>query len=383
MVKEKNKPFTVRFKPSYKSKIEEYKKLSKLSEAKIINEAFDEYFEGKVLNKEFIELERPYYLNTSKLFQEGKVKAGIGKPISDFNFQMIISKIPNNLDSWNEINNTYCYGENPDEHKGILLNVFYFVDIKKIEPIYLLFNYGVKKLSEDFVINTELTVSYVKPEELTIVLDKVEHKELLAELKATEINVKNDISEGLNYVDIQNKYNNINVIRWLKQEKGIINLSNSIENSIEELIEDPIEWIENDGFSKFANDLTEEFSVESETFYNDLLKEAEKEGNAEAVELLKNAVKNGNITEFIFSNLYDSAEGKVDVAKENAFKSIQEVKEGFPEETMEYFNSVINSDEVNVPILNSFFNGLADVETKEDIEAIYENIDKSSKKDKD
>ena len=386
-MEEKNKPFTVRFKPSLKEKIKEYSSISKKTEAKIINEALTDYFKEKILTNEYIELDKPYYINSLDLFKDGKALATVEKPDSNFNYQMVINKIVNNLDSWNKEYNTYCYENSIYSHKGILLNVFYFIDVGKIEPVYLLFNYTTNKLdfNADLLKSEELTISYVKHDELPIVLDTVKHKELLAELKEQEKEIRKDISEGLEYGIIQGKYNKLDIIRFLKQEKGLVNISSVAEDSIKGFIENPEDFISNDGFSKAINSAIANGSIPQEEILEGLKDVAEEEDYNSIKDFLKG---NNNLVESLIGSVYEETkdlpeeeqEKYLENMKEEAIQDLNNFKENVPEGYIELFNSIVNSEENNVPLLNKMFDSVFNVKKPEDMDKLYNELSNSSKK---
>ena len=131
MVKENNKAFTIKFKPSLMEQVEKYIEAvnenkdpyeKKLSKAAFFNNVILDYFEGKVLTNDFITLKEPFYFNAKELIEKKVVKASAELPIHNLDSHYIVKKVPNNLDKWNKKHESYSLDESPSMHKGIYIS---------------------------------------------------------------------------------------------------------------------------------------------------------------------------------------------------------------------------------------------------------------------
>ena len=143
---------------------------SKISKIELIRNYFTELLADKLLTNDYITLSSSYYYNLEDLRSNSEIIAST-EFISEPEHQVKIEKIPNNLDSWSREENTYCYNNNPEEHKGINITVLYYPSEDLLEVTYIVY-----KLT-----GTELKIGAVKPDFLGILLDKPEEKELLKE----------------------------------------------------------------------------------------------------------------------------------------------------------------------------------------------------------
>lgn len=186
----------------------------KISKIELIRNYFTDLLADKVLTNDYIDLGTSYYYNLEDLRSNSEIMAST-EFISEPEKQVKIEKIPNNLDSWSIEENTYCYNNNPEEHKGINITVLYYPSKKLLEVDYIVY-----KLT-----GTELKVGLVKPDFLGILLDKPEEKELLKELKSIESEIKEDIEKGLPNEQIAVKYNSRSNFKMLFHETGINNIA--------------------------------------------------------------------------------------------------------------------------------------------------------------
>lgn len=159
MNEEKNKQFSIKFKPSLMAKVEDYIEVvnenkdpseKKLNKATFFNNVVADYFEDKVLTNDFIELEEPFYIDSYELLKNGVVKASVELPIHNLDSCFIVKKVPNNLDKWNIENNSYSSEESSSVHKGIFIsyNLICSADQYEVTNIYE----DVRRISEEFII---------------------------------------------------------------------------------------------------------------------------------------------------------------------------------------------------------------------------------------
>lgn len=159
MNKEKNKQFSIKFKPSLMEQVEKYIEVvnenkdpseKKFNKATFFNNVVADFFKGKVLTNDFIKLEKPFYFDSNELFKKGVVKASVEVPIHNLDSCFIVKKVPNNLDEWNIENKSYSIEGSSSIHKGIFISysLICSADEYEVTNIYE----SVKRLSEEFIV---------------------------------------------------------------------------------------------------------------------------------------------------------------------------------------------------------------------------------------
>ena len=188
-------------------------KSKKISKIGLIRKYFTELLANKVLTNDYMDLDNAYYYNLEDLRTNSEIIAST-EFISEPEKQVKIEKIPNNLDSWSIEEETYCYNNNPEEHKGVNITVLYYPSKDNLLEV----NYIVYNLT-----GSGLKVGLVKSNYLGIFLDKPEEQELLKELKSIEAEINEDIEKGLPKFLITAKYNSRSYFKMLFQET-VVNL---------------------------------------------------------------------------------------------------------------------------------------------------------------
>ena len=188
-------------------------KSKKISKIGLIRKYFTELLANKVLTNDYMDLDNAYYYNLEDLRTNSEIIAST-EFISEPEKQVKIEKIPNNLDSWSIEEETYCYNNNPEEHKGVNITVLYYPSKDNLLEV----NYIVYNLT-----GSGLKVGLVKSNYLGLFLDKPEEQELLKELKSIEAEINEDIEKGLPKFLITAKYNSRSYFKMLFQET-VVNL---------------------------------------------------------------------------------------------------------------------------------------------------------------
>lgn len=159
-------------------KAKEYKELTGTSTVELVEDLLTDFFKDKVLDNNFIELEKPFYFDFKELTAKKIVKASSELPISNLETCFIINKVPNNLDNWNAEEKTYC-SDNPSIHKGIYIyyNILFdsenYFKIRKIIEKTLILKYdSSKKELEISLVNFNDLYLYVPSD--SNVLDRIE-----------------------------------------------------------------------------------------------------------------------------------------------------------------------------------------------------------------
>ena len=194
--KEENKPITIRFKPSLMKKIEQYlelvnstkgKRNYKLTKVEFFNDLVANFFNGKVLNNDYIRLDKPFYFNYMDLLKNSSVECSLTKPTTDLNSTCIIKNVPNNLDKIIRKKNldtttryvTYGFENNLNKHKGIVFSSF---DGYKDSVKYLVFELNKYTGSISHETETKLKISILEHSELFDYLDISKEKNIINQL---------------------------------------------------------------------------------------------------------------------------------------------------------------------------------------------------------
>ena len=138
-------------------KAKQYKDLTGTSVVELVEGLLAEFFEDKILANDFIELPKPYYFNMKELRKEGIVKASTIKPIKDLETTYILFNLPNNLDSWSNSYNSYCFEDNSNLHRGYYISSDFNLD--------LVFSYNSKTEELEIAISNDLDIYFTSEQE--------------------------------------------------------------------------------------------------------------------------------------------------------------------------------------------------------------------------
>lgn len=118
----------------------------KASKKGLVNDLLADFFKDRILTNDFIELDRPFYINLKELFENKIVTATLNSPIHDFDNIAVIKKIPNDLDTFNKEYDSYCYENIKNAHRGCFLYhdiLFENGGVKEAYDLLLVFDYSV------------------------------------------------------------------------------------------------------------------------------------------------------------------------------------------------------------------------------------------------
>ena len=344
MNNKKTKTYSVRVEPSLMNKVHQYLDISKangskISKTKFFNDLLEEFFYNKLLEKGFLELETPYYINTTELMEKRVVNAATEKPSSDLKNQMIIFKVPNNLDSWNNKYKTFC-SEKPSHHEGIKPILALFQLNKRTDTIKIIYHvFKINYHPEDNK-ETSLEVSILSPEEVEIFLNQYPEEiaeELLIEFKQLEKDVDENLASGLTPFEVFKKYNDPSFARMLHYNQNINNTANLLSS------------IANNFF-----DVITEASIESNKIYEDFTKDLEEKGRdnftLEDVEKYENRIIENKLNMVKGLRNYDT---NLNIRDSKTLKKANKILEENPDNPIfemidsinEYLTEVNNSEE--------------------------------------
>ena len=245
----------IKIKPELKNKLNNYiqtinkarkeakPKETNTSQKLIINELLETFFKNKIVSNDYIKLDKPFYFNKNDLIKNKNVSCITNKPNQQFNNYITVSRIPNNLDTFNKKFNSYCFNNTYKYHKGILL--YPYTDKTTIKFYYLLFEY-----CENDILNIYLLNDY----ELINIIDLENDKKLYKDF----INKKKDL------IKQHEKDYYINIINFNEMD-------NIIKLDTKEFINMAITKIMNDKEFLKGHDLTkEQYKNFLDVFNNDL-----------------------------------------------------------------------------------------------------------------
>ncbi len=218
------------------------------------------FIADKTLSNDFILLENPFYLNTTSLLQDKHFNC-VKKLelVGDLNNCFIIKKIPNNLDTWNDIYQTYCF-EEKRTHKGVLpyLALLDRNGDEEIKLIYHIFYYN--DASDD------LQISIIGKKDLLKILSPFDDKELIESFLGLEKALSEDIEKGeLSFSKLVLKYNDDSIMNNFTSENATALISQFGETFSDVLI-DPSVILED--ISKMTKQLSEDGQVDFNEIVN-------------------------------------------------------------------------------------------------------------------
>ena len=167
-------------------KTKRYKELTGKGTVTLVEELLTDFFKDSLLTNDFLELEEPFYFLHNEYYYKDKIiKASLENPtgtviegvkIEPFEVY-IVNKVPNNLDSFSEEYNKFCYNNNPDRHKGIY--VFHNFEALSDNPEEALITCDIYLFDYNEVDKTLIIedLSFSK-EELSYRIDLATHKEV-------------------------------------------------------------------------------------------------------------------------------------------------------------------------------------------------------------
>ena len=122
--KKNNIQFNIRVNKELKEQFNEIVKLSNIKNVDLINEILQEYYNKRVFTNDFLYFDKPFYFNIMDLFKNKQAKAINTPPeTNQFNYY-IVNGMPINFNAWNKNYNSYCFNNDINHHKGIILNQF-------------------------------------------------------------------------------------------------------------------------------------------------------------------------------------------------------------------------------------------------------------------
>lgn len=335
----------------------------KISKIELIRSYFKELLANKVLTNDFINLRTSYFYNLEDLRTNSEIIAST-EFISEPEHQVKIEQIPNNLDSWSIEFNTYCYNNDPEEHKGINITVLNYPSKDLLEVDYIVY-----KLK-----GTELKVGLVKPEFLGILLDKPEEQDLLKELKSIEAEIKEDIKKGLPNSQIAVKYNSRSNFKMLFHEIGTNNIAKLLSRFYIGLLKIEAEYTSKTnrilkeaysiGVERMPDKVLDEYNNKLDLVYNDYItkrtefiyslsnSDITKESEAEIKEKLKGFIKEMVIEEASSDVISDVIEDLFSVAEEDVDLKTKAIK--FENLTNNFLDSMATNGLNMIELINNY-----------------------------
>lgn len=184
--KKNNIQFNIRVNKELKEQFNEIVKLSNIKNVDLINEILQEYYNKRVFTNDFLYFDKPFYFNIMDLFENKQAKAINTPPeTNQFNYY-IVNGMPINFNAWNKNYNSYCFNNDINHHKGIILNQFGINGI--IFICFLVFEY----------INGNLNIKLYTLKELYLMINP-SNKEIINQLEQEY----NELINGYNKLDMQ------------------------------------------------------------------------------------------------------------------------------------------------------------------------------------
>lgn len=218
--------------PDIVNKVNLYCSLTGMKRTEFITNLIIKELNDKVLDNSTMLLNELWYFNLNDLLKKKKIEATTETPISDFKNQMVIFRISNNLDKWNNIINSYA--TDITKHRGIMPFILPAkIREDKLEGIklyFIIFNYlntvHIENLDEK-----KLELGLIEFDELKYVLGSNNNKKLLADYK--------NLQELIKKVNEKNIQNEEEIVYQLLKNNCIMSLEQALysnnNNSYSEL----------------------------------------------------------------------------------------------------------------------------------------------------
>lgn len=192
-----------------------YANLVGLSKIGLIEELFNKEIEGKLLTNDFINIDSIYYFDFNKLVKEKEVKATKETPKTNLNNIFIVKKVPNNLDSFEDSERTYCYNKTPEKHLGIYsYNRIVLNELKinetRLFQYFIIFEYNSK--------TEELTLKLASVEDITLLVDVKDVKKIisnLADINKEYLQFMEDVKKAPNNLSLASNHTTEYFNTWL------------------------------------------------------------------------------------------------------------------------------------------------------------------------
>lgn len=378
----------------YLEQINKHRTSKKVSRLNFFSNAIKRELAGKVLTNDYITLKEPHYINTTELLTNKKANATTEKPSSDLLNQMVLFKVPNNLDRWNNNYNTFCSESERHSHEGIKPIVALLGSDKdnELKILYHVFKLDIfyndtdnKKLQEYF----NIEVSIIKPEELELFLNQYPEdiaEDLLEEFKAFEEDVANDIISGLSNKEISNKYFDPSVLRMLNYNQNVenaVDLVNNMANTFlgsinkilpisKEVYEKGVENLSTEELEEYEEKIDKSNAIQN--LFN--LKSFLNIRNLKTLHKVNKQLKENpdNPVSKMFNNVTSTLEEAIDNPEVNPEEAVVDVVKHMAEETLkikegvdtEFITSTLEDSNANEEFVE-IFSGMAEAESVEDI----------------
>lgn len=190
------------YEPELVNRLSSYSELIGVDRTKIVSSLIAEALEGRILDNDFIALDRPYYFDFKKLIHEGKTEASVEPLVIEPERLFILKKVPNNLDRPNKKYGTYSYSEDkPNFHKGLLyfpivqMNIDYnnlnLEDIAE-NGYYEAFSFDNASIIDFYFLfefeqeSNKITIHSIEEENLIYAIDPLVYADFYEDLKKKE-----------------------------------------------------------------------------------------------------------------------------------------------------------------------------------------------------
>ena len=264
--KKNNIQFNIRVNKELKEQFNEIVKLSNIKNVDLINEILQEYYNKRVFTNDFLYFDKPFYFNIMDLFENKQAKAIKTPPeTNQFNYY-IVNGMPINFNAWNKNYNSYCFNNDINHHKGIILNQFGIDGI--IFICFLVFEY----------INGNLNIKLYTLKELYLMINP-SNKEIINQLEQEY----NELINGYNKLDIQF----ITDVIEPETKKPIENISNTNYNLFKPFY---IEVLSNNLINELKANNQEILTIMGEPIPLNIIERIFKENNK--LDTVENILKN-------------------------------------------------------------------------------------------
>lgn len=138
-VKGANKRFSFGLTEENYNKLQKFHKIEGTNKNALFDLLLTDFFKDRCMGNDLISLKKPFFFNKYELFKREQIKPRHKEPTLKPKDHKIILRVPNNLDTWSNQYLTYCYKNNPENHRGVY--PFPYIYGNALRYVYLLFEY--------------------------------------------------------------------------------------------------------------------------------------------------------------------------------------------------------------------------------------------------
>ncbi len=256
-----NENFNIKIDTELKKQFKDIANKSNKKQVTLINEILTDYFKTRQLNKDFLTFPKAFYFNVNELLINKEIQAKPEPPRTNIFNYFSCSGMPINCDNWSVKNNSYCFKNCLNYHKGFIFNVFKVNN--NLLPCYLYFNYLNNQLAIKLYTVNEFKLINT-PNRTELLKEYKEFKETFNILE-NEFNINLDLIPEPKETNINNYIDNWNIFNYYIFKPFFID--KVLNNTIQELKANKQDLFIYGSSRVFINELEQFFKYDNDSIY--------------------------------------------------------------------------------------------------------------------